>query len=30
MTNRFSGKIIFNKLLLLLGAPLKSIQSGAT
>ena len=26
MTNGFSGKISFNKLLLLLGAPLKSIQ----
>ena len=26
MTNRFSGKISFNKLLLLIGVPLKSIQ----
>ena len=26
MTNRFSGKINFNKLLLLIGVPLKSIQ----
>ena len=26
MTNRFSGKIRFNKLLLLIGVPLKSIQ----
>ena len=26
MTNRFSGKIRFNKLLLVIGVPLKSIQ----
>ena len=26
MTNRFSGKISFNKLLFLIGVPLKSIQ----
>ena len=26
MTNRFSGKIKFNKLLLVIGVPLKSIQ----
>ena len=26
MTNRFSGKVRFNKLLLVIGVPLKSVQ----